>query len=270
MQTHIIVGDAHAKPGVSNRRFKWLGQYVLDYVKSNPKEQVTLIDMGDWEDMESLSSYDIGKKSYEGRRYNLDIEAAHDARSLVNGPIDAYNERAKRLHERRLTLRKVALGGNHFERRIQRAVEDSPLLDGVIDVSHNGCVAFGWDYVPFLEPITLDGITYVHYWQGNGTSNPIGMGKYPAQVLLREKHTSTVTGHNHILDFATTLNAKQERMIGISAGCYLDPDQHENYAGQNNKNWWRGIIVLKDVVNGWPNGGFEVIPITELQRKYEV
>lgn len=267
--THIVVGDAHAKPEVSNRRFDWLGKYVLDYVKDNPEEDVTLIDMGDWEDMPSLSSYDLGKKCYEGRRYIRDIEAAWDARSRVNKPLDLHNERAKRNHEKRLSIRKVAIGGNHFERRVVRAVEGSPMLDGVIGVGDNRCADFGWEYIPFLKPITIDGITYVHYWQGRGTSQPIGMGKFSAQVLLREKHTSTITAHNHVLDFATTLNGNGERILGISAGCYLDPDQIEEYAAQNNHNWWRGIIILRGVKRGWPTAGFEIKPIEELQRTYE-
>ncbi len=268
MQTHIIVGDAHAKPEVSNRRFDWLGQFVLDYGLSHPDEDVTLIDMGDWEDMPSLSSYDIGKKCYEGRRYKLDLEAAWDARARVNKPIDDFNAKAKKNHERRFSVRKVALGGNHFERRVQRVTENSPMLDGVVGVADNRCADFGWEYVPFLTPIVIDGISYVHYWQGQGTSQPIGLGKFSAQVLLREKHTSTITGHNHKLDFATALNGNGERLLGISAGCYLDPEQHEDYAGQNNANWWRGIIVLRGVDKGWPHGGFTIVPIEELQRKY--
>lgn len=267
--THIIVGDAHAKPQVSNRRFDWLGRFVLDYGLTNPLEDITLIDMGDWEDMPSLSSYDIGKKCYEGRRYLLDLEAAWDARDRVNKPIDAFNAKAARNHERRFRCRKVAIGGNHFERRIERVVEGSPMLDGVISVADNHCAEYGWEYIPFLTPITLDGITYVHYWQGRGTSQPIGMGKFSAAVLLREKHTSTITGHNHVLDFATALNANGKRILGISAGCYLDPDQIEDYAGQNNNNWWRGIIVLRNVTEGWPQGGIQIIPIEELQEKYE-
>jgi hypothetical protein len=269
MSDHIIVGDAHAKPQVSNRRFSWLGQFILDYKLQNQEQDVTVIDMGDWEDMPSLSSYDIGKKSYEGRRYIADLEAAHDARARVNQPLADWNAKAKRNHERRLSVRKVALGGNHFERRVVRVVENSPMLDGVVSVSDNRCAEYGWEYSPFLTPITIDGITYVHYWQGRGTSQPIGMGKFSAAVLLREKHTSTITGHNHVLDFATALNGNGKRVLGISAGCYMDPDQFEEYAGQNNNNWWRGIIVLKDVVDGWPNGGFNIIPIEALQAAYE-
>lgn len=265
---HIIVGDSHARPGVDNRRFDWLGKFILDYHLSNPDSDITIIEMGDLEDMPSLSSYDLGKKSYEGRRYKLDIEAAHDARRRINHPIEEYNDARKRNRKSTFRPRKIAIGGNHFERRIGRAIEISPMLEGVISVSDGGHEKFGWEYVPFLQPIMLDGITYVHYWQGNGTAQPIGLGKYPAQVLLREKHCSTVSAHNHVKDKAEILDGRGNRLFALSAGCYLDPDQWEDYAGQNNKTWWKGIIVLKGVENGYPQNGYEEIPIEVLQRRY--
>jgi hypothetical protein len=58
-------------------------------------------------------------------------------------------------------------------------------------------------------------------------------------------------------------------MWGISAGCFLDPDQHEDYAGQNNKDWWKGILVIKDVKDGEIRGGIHIIPIDRLKDKYE-
>ena len=105
----LVIGDAHAKPGVSNRRFDWLGKFIAD-----TKPDV-VVDIGDWADMESLSSYDKGKRSFEGRRYKRDVEAAIDARERVN-----YGMRGM---SRRPTL--VALTGNHTE-RIARAAQSNP------------------------------------------------------------------------------------------------------------------------------------------------
>ena len=73
---HLVIGDSHAKPGISNRRFEWLGKLILD------EKPDVIIDIGDFEDMPSLSSYDVGKKSYEGRRYIKDLESAWEARAL--------------------------------------------------------------------------------------------------------------------------------------------------------------------------------------------
>jgi len=224
-----------------------------------------IIDMGDFEDMPSLSSYDKGKMSYEGRRYKRDLEAAHKARELLNGPISEYNKRKKLNKERQYRPSKIALGGNHFERRVTTAIELAPMLEGTISVRDNRCEDFGWEYIPFLEPITLDGFTYSHYFQGNGTSNPIGMGKYPAQVMLREKHTSCVMGHNHLFDVANDLNAREERIWAFSAGCYFD--HWEDYAGRNNNRWWRGILVLDGVKDGRLES-YQAISLDRIKEKY--
>lgn len=269
MNVHLIIGDAHAKPGVSNERFSMAGLLAAS-LASVPDTKLTIIDMGDWEDMHSLSSYDMGKKSYEGRRYIADLEAAWDARAKFNEPLDRLFKQAKANHKPRPKVRKVALGGNHFEKRINRVVEGTPMLEGVVSVSDNRCKEFGWEYIPFLTPINIDGIMYVHYWQGQGTSNPIAMGKFPSQVLMREKHVSTLVGHNHLLDLATGVNARGERILTGSVGCFLDPNQQEEYAGvQGNKQWWRGLIVLYDVVDGYPQEGWQVVPIDALQKRYK-
>lgn len=265
---HIIIGDAHAKPGVSNRRFGWAGKFVADFCEEHINDAVTVIDMGDWEDMESLSSYDVGKRCYEGRRYQKDIQSAVEARAEFGVPIARTKDKLKASKRRAISPKLVSLGGNHFERRIERAIENSPLLEGVISIEDGRAATYGWEYVPFLTPKEIDGIAYVHYWQGRGTSQPLGMGKYPAQTLLREKHCSTVVGHNHIWDVAVTRDGNGRRLFALSSGCFLDPDQYENYAGQNNKDWTRCITILKDVQDGFPQGGFEMITIEELQKRY--
>ena len=100
----VVIPDAHARPGVPNDRFTWLGEYLLDLRLSNPEASIKVIDLGDWEDMPSLSSYDIGKKSYEGRRYLADVAAGIDARKRVNQPIDEYNEYQRKIKKKTMPL----------------------------------------------------------------------------------------------------------------------------------------------------------------------
>ncbi len=259
MTNILIVGDAHAKPGTDLSRFTWLSKYVID-----TKPDV-IIDMGDWEDMPSLCSYDKGTKSYEGRRYKEDIKAARKAREMFNAPLSDYNDHARSIKKRQYQPSLLALGCNHFEKRVRRAIEYSPELEGLISENDHGCEEFGWERIPFLEPVTVAGFTFSHYFQGNGTANPLAMGKHPASVLLREKHTSCVMGHNHLLDFATDLNGRDERLWGISAGCFFD--HWEVYAGRNNKRWWRGVITLKGASHGDVRG-IETITIETLKEKY--
>ena len=63
MATHLVIGDPHCTPKASNERFLWAGRVAADYKVSH------VICMGDFCSMDSLSTYDRGKKSFEGRRY---------------------------------------------------------------------------------------------------------------------------------------------------------------------------------------------------------
>ena len=55
MATHLVMGDPHCTPKASNDRFLWAGRLAAD-LKPN-----TIICMGDFASMDSLSSYDKGK-----------------------------------------------------------------------------------------------------------------------------------------------------------------------------------------------------------------
>ena len=65
MRKYLIIGDSHAKPAVSNRRYHWLGKLARDL-----KPDV-VVNMGDWFDMESLCSYDRGTKGFAGTKTTL-------------------------------------------------------------------------------------------------------------------------------------------------------------------------------------------------------
>ena len=78
MGTHLVIPDPHVKMGVSNDRLTWAGKFARD---TNPD---TIICLGDWVNMDSLSHFDRGKKSFEGRRYKKEIDHAEEALYLFN------------------------------------------------------------------------------------------------------------------------------------------------------------------------------------------
>ena len=59
MATHLVMGDPHCTPKASNDRFLWAGRLAADYKVTH------VICMGDFCSMDSLSSYDRAKKSFE-------------------------------------------------------------------------------------------------------------------------------------------------------------------------------------------------------------
>ena len=209
--------------------------------------------------MPSLSSYDVGKKSFEGRRYVRDVEAAQDAMEVLWAPLNRYNEQQRRNGKKQYKPRKVLCLGNH-ENRINRAVESDPKLEGVLSVEDLNYKSFGWEVFPFLEVVLVDGVAYSHYF----TSGVLGRPATSARAQLVKKHMSCVAGHQQGLQIATDGRADGKMLTSIIAGsCY---EHDEDYLGPQGNKHWRGILVLNDV----NDGEFDLMPVSLrfLKNKY--
>lgn len=226
-RVHLVIGDAHAKPGVDNERFEWLGKFALD------RRPDVIVDIGDWHDMPSLSSYDKGRKSFEGRRYTQDITAGLDARRRFEVPIEAYNITQRRNGKRQYRPEKHSTLGNH-EYRIVRATECSPELFGTLTLDALGHAEYGWKKHDYTEVVSIDGINYSHFFSSGVLGRPIG-GEHPAASLLKKQFASCVAGHSHIRDFSERTTADHSRICGLVAGCFFE--HWEDYAGPANHMW---------------------------------
>lgn len=255
----LIIGDAHCKPGVSNRRFEWLGKYIVD------KKPDTIVCIGDFADMSSLCSYDKGKKSFEGRRYKEDCDVTHDAQVKLFGPIVHYNQKQKKLKKPKYNPYKVMIIGNH-ENRIHRVVEYQSELEGTIQLSDLGYTLWWDEVVPFLEPKFIDGVCYQHYFTSGLMGRPIG-GDNAAASMLSKQYVSCVAGHSHLRDFSERTRADGIKIQGLVVGCYLDPEQREDYAGPANSLWWKGVVMLHNVNSGQYDPEF--VSIDYLRKRYE-
>jgi len=131
--------------------------------------------LGDFADMPSLSSYDVGRKSFEGRRYVKDVEASHEAMTRLLLPLAQFNERAKRNKEKQYHPRMVMTLGNH-ENRINPAVDSDSKLDGVLSVDDLDYLSYGWEVNPFLEVVVIDGVAYSHYFVTGVAGRPASTG----------------------------------------------------------------------------------------------
>lgn len=236
----LVLPDSHAKPGVPNDRYDWLGQMIIDLRPD------VVVDLGDFADMESLSTYDKSKKSFEGRRLKLDIECAVDARERLTRPLQNLQLTQQRWKEKVYRPRLIALEGNH-EYRLAKLMNNSPELDGFVDRDVSSAAENGWEWYPFLEKVTVEGITFVHYFH-NDMGNPLSGSDNPAG-LLRKKHESFVVGHSHKWRLAHDVTGSDRKIMGIIAGCYFD--QYEYYAKQTNKAWDRCITYLRNVEDGF-------------------
>ena len=244
MATHLVIGDPHCNPKASNDRFLWAGKLARDLKPD------TIICMGDFSSLDSLSSYDKGKKSFEGRRYKKDIDHAHDA-------LEKFN---KGLNGRR--SRKVMLLGNH-EDRIDRIVDETPELDGTISTKDLKFKEFGWEVIAYQEPVAIDGVHYCHNYPTGIMGKPISGDNIARSLLLKNKVSSTV-GHCHLFDYSMCTIPTGRKVLGLSAGCYLH--HREDYARSTQRLWWSGLIVKRNVRNG--EYDIETIEYNAVRREY--
>lgn len=230
MTTHLIIPDSHAHPDFNNDRYDWLGELIND-VRPD-----VVVDIGDWFDMASLCHYDKGKKSFEGRRYTRDVAAGIEAQDRLY----AITRRAKKK-----LPRFVRCLGNH-ENRINRAVEQDAVLEGVISTRDLQSKEYGWEEYPFLEGVEIDGITYQHYFTSGVMNRPIG-GEHAAYQLLMKQHRSVTQGHAHTFDYCIR-SAGDRQIMGLVAGVFQDYDAE--YAGPANNLWRRGVVIKTNVQDG--------------------
>lgn len=233
----IVIPDVQIKPGADLSYIRWISKYVVD------KKPDALVIIGDWADMPSLSSYDVGTKSFEGRTYRDDILAANDGLQILMAPIQEELERIGRRHIKRWNLRKVVTLGNH-EARINVAIEKDRKLDGLISTDDIFFKQWGFEVYPFLEVVLVGGIAFSHYFCSGVMGRPITT----ARSLLNKMHMSCIAGHQQGYDVATANRADGARLTAIIAGSAYPHD--EAYLNAQTNQHWRGILMLNEVTGG--------------------
>jgi len=237
MTRHIYISDPQIKPGRDTAFLNAIGNYCAD------KKPDSIILAGDFADMPSLSLYDVGKKSFEGRTYKADIDSVHAGMDVLMSPINNEINRIRKNKKKQWKPRLVLTLGNH-EHRINRAIDLDRKLDGLISIDDLKYESWGWEVVPFLEPINIDGVLYSHYF----TSGEMGRAISSARQILLKKHMSCVAGHKQGRDVSYDKRGDGRQITAIIAGSSY-PDDEEYLDHQSNKHW-RGIVLLNSVTDG--------------------
>lgn len=219
----LVIPDTQVKPGVPVDHLTWAGKYIAE------KRPDYIVHLGDHHDMPSLSSYDKGRRCFEGRRYKADIEAGNLAMNALTREYRGIPGYKPEEH---------FLIGNH-EERISRATQQQAELDGVIglqDLDHSG-----WNVHKFLDVLTLEGIKFSHYF----TSGVMGRAVSSAAVLLRTAAGSAVMGHVQKVDMAVH---EKTGAIALMAGTFYQHD--EDYLGPQGNACRRQLVMLNECRDG--------------------
>ena len=234
---HLVIPDLQVKPGVSLDHIDWIARYIVE------KQPDVIVQIGDWADMESLSSYDVGTKAFEGRRIAADLEVANQTIARLAGPIQKEIERRNNFHKRRWHPRMIFTTGNH-EDRINRAINMDPKLEGLIKPDDLLFKQYGFEVFPFLEPAVVDGVVYCHYLVSGVMGKPIAT----ARQILQKKHMSCFVGHKQGYDIATDYRGDGSRITAIICGSAYPHD--EGFLNPQSNKHYRGIVRLNEVIDG--------------------
>lgn len=256
--THVVIPDTQVKPGAPTHHLRWIGQYIVDHFAGHPA--LRIVHLGDHADMPSLSSYDKGKRAMEGRRVVEDLRAANEGFALLNAPLAQYNATRRERKERQWLPERHILLGNH-EDRITRATQDDPQMDGFLGLDSLDYAAWDWEVHPFLEPLTLDGVGYAHFWANPMTGRPYGG---MATTRLKTVGHSFTMGHQQVLDYAVRFVRGRSQHALIAGACYI---HDEEYKGPQGNAHWRGIVVCHHVEDGSYDPMF--LSLDYLCRRYE-
>lgn len=249
----LYIPDCQVKEGVPLDHLSWAGHAICDYRPD------VVVNGGDFADMPSLSSHDVkGSKYFEGLRYAKDVQVVHKAMQILLAPLRLLQAKQKQNKEKVYKPRMVLTLGNH-ENRIDRAVNNNPMLEGLISTKDLGYEK-DWEVHEFLHPVFIGGVGFNHYW-------PVGaMGRPAASpaAIISKLHMSCVAGHQQGRSVAYGKRADGKAICAIIAGSYYQHD--ESYMDKLSNRHWRGLVVLNEVEEGC----FDemMLSIEYLEKKY--
>lgn len=251
-KTIVVWSCAHADPSCSNERFDWLGNFLYDLKPD------LAVDLGDGADMKSLNTFDTRyPQAIVNQSYEADIESYNDSQDRL---------RHKFRHMKKGKPFWVGMAGNH-EARIDKAISHDPRLEGQkygVSFSHLQTDHWFNEYHPYSNGgpaiASYCGVDFSHYFSSGNYGSAIS-GIHHAYTLIQNRHRSSVCGHSHKLSVHHNTLAGS---IGLVVGCYKGKE--EDWAGQSNDDWWKGVAVLRDVDNGWFD--LELVGMNQLRREY--
>jgi len=225
--------DLHACPDHRSETYKVI-RAVANLFKE--KEVDLIVHAGDFNDMASLSSWDKGTRTIEGRRLTRDLRFSRDCLQLFNDTLGSAVDT-----DRIITL------GNH-EDRLFRMYNQQPQLHDLIGEDPWGYGEYGWDVYDFLSMVEINGVVFSHYFQNPTSVMGSAIGGTIENCLKNLGH-SFVQGHTQTLKMGQIHRANGDIHCGTIAGsCYI-PDH--NYKGPQGNNHWKGALILDNMDDGY-------------------
>lgn len=235
----LVIPDTQIRP--DNLDLNWdllraLGQLIVDWRPD------AIVHIGDHYDMHSLCHYDFPKNNrmvFDGNEVVEDVKAGSIALSLVMTPLFQLQSQQRLNKKRVYTPERHFTMGNH-EQRVERFNE----LKGLVDLPKE-IGRFGFTCHPFLKPVEIEGVHFVHYAYNAMSGKPIGG---TAEYRLNKLKLSFVQGHEQTFKYAQEyLNDGRKISALVGGSCYLHDEGYKGFQGNNH---FRGCFKLHNVHDG--------------------
>lgn len=240
--THIFIPDTQITPDTPTAHITWIGRYLEDLL-SKREGRCEVIQIGDWHDLPSLSSYDkAGSKNAEGQRIQADLDAGNKQIAILSAHLNRADK--KRQLRGRKKVGRWHTRGNH-EDRLFRLVRDDVKFEGVFGAKSFDWEKHGWKTLEYKEVLKLDGVAYSHLFYNPMTGRPYSGNNI--ELRLKTIGCSFSMGHQqvHLTGIRPTINGIQRGLV--SGNCYL---HDEDYRGPQANTEKRCIVVKNAVLDG--------------------
>jgi len=223
--------DRHSFHNCDIRPTKAAARYFAEH------EVDMIVDIGDRFDMPSLSSYDRGKATFEGRRLSRDLKAAKHE-------LDVFDEELDKLGWDGI---KIITLGNH-ENRLMRMYDDQPEMKDLLGDDPWTLEAHDYTVYNYLDIVVINGVRFSHAFQ-NPTSLMGALQGGSADIRMKNIGFPHVQGHQH----GPLIHQQIMRGDGtpvstlVMGACYTE---HHAYNGPQRKDVWRGAAILDNVYKG--------------------
>ena len=195
------------------------------------------INLGDFLDFDSISSFNFGKpRAIRDRYLSSDFALANKILDRQQAIIRKRNPRAEF----------VLLQGNH-EERVERYLDQNPQFEGLLDL-------------PKLLRLDERKIKWVEAWSkgevykvGKATfTHGLYTNMYHAKKMLDAEAHSVFYGHTHdMMCIPRTRRDKSDLQVGQSLGCMCEIEQ--SYMKGKPSNWQQGFGVFHFLPDGTYN-----------------
>lgn len=247
MKTLLVIPDTQCAHGRPIKHLGWIGSLIAD------RQPDTVVHIGDHFDHPSISKY---ASPADGRRYQKDVDAGIAAIDLM---LDTVGRRASGYRGKF-----VMTQGNH-EQRLQRYLAAHPELQGALQDPTDELTQMGWEVVPFLQPITINGTRFCHYFPRSGSGNVMQdrNGAPDARAQALREMVNCTAGHRQNFSYYCHPLGDQVVQSMIAGSCYL---HNEPYLTPQGNHHFRGVILKTYQRSGYYD--FETISLEQLRRRY--